>query len=316
MGSINRDGLKTLRAYFPETTLIIDAGIGAPSQAAEAMELGYDAVLLNTAVAKASDPVKMAQAFARAIEAGAARLRGRADRAARHGVAIDAGRRHPLLQDRPRLLSAGRLDPFYPILPDAAWVARIAGQGAKFIQLRVKHAEPAAIKTEIARALAVASAQGCQLVVNDYWREAIDLGADFVHLGQGDLAGADLDTIRSAGIKLGISTHSLAELDNALGRRARLRGARAHLPDQAEGDALAAARSCPHRRMASRGSLVQLVAIGGITLERAPEVLAAGATSAAVVTDIVMSDDPERRTRDWIAATAPWRDLSTAYPPA
>ena len=95
-------------------------------------------------------------------------------------------------------MSAGWLDPFYPILPDAAWVARIAGQGAKFIQLRVKQAEPAATKTEIARALAVASAQGCQLVVNDYWREAIDLGADFVHLGQGDLAGADLDTIRSA----------------------------------------------------------------------------------------------------------------------
>ena len=69
-GLINRDGLKTLRAYFPETTLIIDAGIGAPSQAAEAMELGYDAVLLNTAVAKSADPVKMAQAFARAIEAG------------------------------------------------------------------------------------------------------------------------------------------------------------------------------------------------------------------------------------------------------
>ena len=69
-GLINRDGLKTLRAYFPETTLIVDAGIGAPSQAAEAMELGYDAVLLNTAVAKSGDPVKMAQAFALAIEAG------------------------------------------------------------------------------------------------------------------------------------------------------------------------------------------------------------------------------------------------------
>ena len=69
-GLINRDGLKSLRAYFPETTLIVDAGIGAPSQAAEAMELGYDAVLLNTAVAKAGDPVKMAQAFASAIEAG------------------------------------------------------------------------------------------------------------------------------------------------------------------------------------------------------------------------------------------------------
>ncbi len=69
-GLINRDGLKTLRAYFPDTTLIIDAGLGAPSQAAEAMELGYDAVLLNTAVAKAGDPVKMAAAFARAVGAG------------------------------------------------------------------------------------------------------------------------------------------------------------------------------------------------------------------------------------------------------
>ena len=209
-------------------------------------------------------------------------------------------------------MSAGWLDPFYPILPDAAWVARIAGQGAKFIQLRVKQAEPAAIKTEIARALAVASAQGCQLVVNDYWREAIDLGADFVHLGQGDLAGADLDTIRSAGIKLGISTHSLAELDAALAAepdyvalgpiyQTKLKV----MPWQPQGLARIgewrARIACP------------VVAIGGITLERAPEVLAAGATSAAVVTDIVMNDDPERRTRDWIAATAPWRDLSTGY---
>ena len=212
-------------------------------------------------------------------------------------------------------MSAGWLDPFYPILPDATWVARIAGQGAKFIQLRVKQAEPAAIKTEIARALALASAQGCQLVVNDYWREAIDLGADFVHLGQGDLAGADLDTIRSAGIKLGISTHSLAELDAALAAepdyvalgpiyQTKLKV----MPWQPQGLARIgewrARIACP------------VVAIGGITLERAPEVLAAGATSAAVVTDIVTNDDPERRTRDWIAATAPWRDLSTGYLPA
>jgi thiazole synthase len=69
-GLVNKDALKTLRAYFRETALIIDAGIGAPSHAAEAMEMGYDAVLLNTAVAKAGDPVRMASAFARAIEAG------------------------------------------------------------------------------------------------------------------------------------------------------------------------------------------------------------------------------------------------------
>jgi len=69
-GLINKPALKSLRSYFPDTPLIIDAGIGTPSHAAEAMEMGYDAVLLNTAVAKASDPVKMAEGFAKAIEAG------------------------------------------------------------------------------------------------------------------------------------------------------------------------------------------------------------------------------------------------------
>jgi thiazole synthase len=69
-GLINKEALKTLRAYFPDIPLVIDAGIGTPSHAAEAMEMGYDAVLLNTAVAKAGDPVKMAAAFAKAVEAG------------------------------------------------------------------------------------------------------------------------------------------------------------------------------------------------------------------------------------------------------
>jgi len=210
-------------------------------------------------------------------------------------------------------LSDGALDPFYPVLPDAAWVARIASQGAKFIQLRVKDMPPLAVKSEIARALEFVSAHGCHLVVNDYWREAIDLGARFVHLGQGDLVGADIAAIRAAGIRIGISTHSIAELDIALGvdpdyvalgpiYPTKLKA----MPWAPQGlDRIGEWRSkisCP------------LVAIGGITLERAPDVLAAGASSAAVVTDIVMSEDPEQRTRAWIAVTAPWRDFSTGCP--
>ena len=69
-GITNRAALTTLRARFPDVTLIVDAGLGAPSHAAQAMELGYDGVLLNTAIAKADDPVGMARAFALAIEAG------------------------------------------------------------------------------------------------------------------------------------------------------------------------------------------------------------------------------------------------------
>jgi thiazole synthase len=76
-GLNNLYGLKALRAHFPEVPLVIDAGIGVPSHATQAMELGFDAVLLNTAVAQARDPVQMAAAFAQAIEAGqAARAAG------------------------------------------------------------------------------------------------------------------------------------------------------------------------------------------------------------------------------------------------
>jgi thiamine-phosphate pyrophosphorylase len=210
-------------------------------------------------------------------------------------------------------LSALKLDPFYPVLPDAAWVARIASQGAKFIQLRLKDMDPGAIRTEISRALEVASTHRCQLVVNDYWREAIDLGAGFVHLGQGDLVGADIAAIKAAGIKLGISTHSIAELDIALGVGPDYIALGPIYPTK-----LKAMPWAPQglARIAEWRSKMAcpLVAIGGITLERAPDVLAAGASSAAVVTDIVMSDDPERRTRQWVAATEPWRDLSTACP--
>lgn len=206
-----------------------------------------------------------------------------------------------------------RLDPFYPILPDAAWVARIAGQGAKFIQLRVKGAAPATLRSEIARGLEAASAHGATLVVNDYWREAIDAGASFVHLGQEDLQGADLAAIRAANIKLGISTHSEEELRVALAAEpdyvalgpiyeTKLKAMNWAPQGLARIGAWRARIACP------------LVAIGGITLDRAADVLAAGSASAAVVTDIVMDPDPERRTRDWIAATAPWRDLSTDSP--
>jgi thiamine-phosphate pyrophosphorylase len=108
------------------------------------------------------------------------------------------------------------LHKFYPIVPDAAWAARIVPLGVKTIQLRVKDADEATVEQEIGSALALCRAHDCQLIVNDYWRQAIDLGADFVHLGQEDLADADLAAIRRAGIKLGISTHTHEELQIAL----------------------------------------------------------------------------------------------------
>jgi thiazole synthase len=74
-GPVNIDGLRSLRGHFPDVPLIVDAGIGRPSHAATVMELGFDAVLLNTAVARAGNPVTMAAAFAKAVEAGSAAYR-------------------------------------------------------------------------------------------------------------------------------------------------------------------------------------------------------------------------------------------------
>jgi thiamine-phosphate pyrophosphorylase len=205
------------------------------------------------------------------------------------------------------------LDPFYPILPDTDWLARLLPQGVKLVQLRIKDQDAETVRAEIDKALELCVAHDCQLVINDYWREAIAAGADFVHLGQEDLATADLRAIRAANIKIGISTHSHEELETALAADADYVAlgpiyatTLKKMPWEPQGlPRLAAWRSKVKR---------PLVAIGGITLERAPIVLAAGADAVAVITDIVTNQDPERRTRNWVAVTEPWRRLSTGFP--
>jgi thiamine-phosphate pyrophosphorylase len=206
-----------------------------------------------------------------------------------------------------------QLDPFYPIVPDTDWLARLLPTGIKLVQLRIKDQGPDVVRAEIGRAIALCTTHGCQLVINDYWREAIDAGARFVHLGQADLAAADLSAIRKAGIKIGVSTHNPEELAKALA---------AHADYVALGPIYAttikvmpfAPQGLP--RIAEWRSRIRcpLVAIGGITLDRAPIVLASGADSVAVITDIVTSQTPELRAKNWIAETAPWRGLSTGCP--
>jgi len=192
---------------------------------------------------------------------------------------------------------------FYPVVPDAPWVARLASVGVKLIQLRMKDVQQTAIAPAIREALLACRTYGCELVVNDYWQEAIDCGAGFVHLGQGDLEAADTSAIRRAGLKLGISTHSHEELNRALREapdyvalgpiyETKLKV----MPWAPQG----LARIGEWKALAKR----PLVAIGGITLERAPLVFAAGADSIAVVSDVVAHANPEQRTRDWLASVS------------
>jgi thiamine-phosphate pyrophosphorylase len=214
--------------------------------------------------------------------------------------------------DRVRTRAAAliRLDPFYPILPDTDWLARLLPLGIKLVQLRIKDSPRPVVSAEIEKAMALCAAHRCQLVVNDYWREAIDLGADFIHLGQEDLAGADLAAIRVAGLRIGVSTHSHAELDAALAASADYVALGPIYETK-----LKAMKWAPQglSRLAEWRARIgcPLVAIGGITSDRAAAVLSAGADSAAVVTDIVTSEDPDLSVKNWIAATAPWRGQST-----
>ena len=205
-----------------------------------------------------------------------------------------------------------RLDPLYPILPDTEWLARLLPLGLKLVQLRVKDRPRDVVSAEIEKAIGLCAAHRCQLVVNDYWREAIDRGADFVHLGQEDLAEADLVAIRTAGLKIGVSTHSHAELDAALAV-----GADYVALGPIYETKLKAMKWAPQglSRLGEWRARIgcPLVAIGGITSDRVPSVLSAGADSAAVVTDIVTSEDPDLSVKNWIAATAPWRRQSTDH---
>ena len=193
------------------------------------------------------------------------------------------------------------VDVFYPIVPDATWVARIVPLGVRTLQLRVKDVPADGVRRQIDASLAIARRHGCQLIVNDYWREAIDAGADYVHLGQEDLAAADVAAIKRAGMHLGISTHSEEELDIAL----------AADPDYVAlgpiyETMLKAMKWAPQglariETWKARIGRLPLVAIGGITPERADGVAAAGADSVAVITDFMTAQHPEARIELWLA---------------
>jgi thiamine-phosphate pyrophosphorylase len=190
---------------------------------------------------------------------------------------------------------------FYPIVPNLAWLERLVPLGVRTIQLRLKNADPDTIRREIAGSMQVCARHGCQLIVNDYWREALELGADYVHLGQEDLASADVGVIRARGVRLGISTHSHEELDIALAAK----------PDYVAlgpiyETKLKVMKWAPQglERIVDwkrRIGTLPLVAIGGITPERAGGVIAAGADSVAVITDFFTHADPEARVREWLA---------------
>jgi thiamine-phosphate pyrophosphorylase len=191
-------------------------------------------------------------------------------------------------------------DRFYAVIDSLAWLKRLTALGVGTVQLRVKDLDHAQALKLVRDGLAITRGTGTELVVNDYWRAAIEAGAHHLHLGQEDLAAADIAAIRRAKLTLGVSTHDEAELETALAAR----------PDYvALGPifftTLKAMRFAPQgvpkitewkRRIGS----IPLVAIGGIKLEHAADIYAAGADSIAVVSDITQHADPDARVRAWL----------------
>ena len=192
------------------------------------------------------------------------------------------------------------LPPFYQIVDDARWLERFVPLGLELVQLRLKDLPPAEVRAQV-RAAREICGTGCQLVVNDHWEIALDEGCGFVHLGQEDLDTADLDAIHAAAVRLGVSTHDPAELDRGLSVGPAYVALGPVWPT-----ILKQMKWAPQGvdRVSESKALVAplpLVAIGGLTVERAPAVWAAGADTICVVTEVLRHPEPEARLAEWLA---------------
>lgn len=200
-----------------------------------------------------------------------------------------------------------RMDPFYLVVDDVQWLERLLPLGVKLVQLRIKDRPENEIRSQIRAARELSTKFGAQLVINDFWLLALEEDCEFVHLGQGDLDGADTAALRAKGVKLGVSTHDEAELDRALSLSPDYIALGPIYPTLLK--KMAFAPQGPERLGDWKRRIrdIPLVAIGGLTPERARLVLRAGADSACVVTDVLRNAEPESRAREWVEATANWR---------
>ena len=195
-------------------------------------------------------------------------------------------------------------DKFYPVVDSVAWVERLTKLGVGTIQLRAKELDDGQALQIVTDALDVTRGRPTKLVVNDYWRAAIVAGAQHLHLGQEDLVGADLSEIRKAGLTLGISTHDDEELATALRANPDYIALGPIFPTTLKSMRFAPQGIPKISEWKKRIGAIPLVAIGGIKLEQAADIFAAGADSIAVVSDVTQNADPDARARAWLGQNA------------
>lgn len=181
----------------------------------------------------------------------------------------------------------------YAVLPDAAWVARMAAAGVPTLQLRFKSDDPGAIAREVRAAVQAVQGSDALLFINDHWQAAMEAGAYGVHLGQEDMDLADLQTIRAAGLRLGLSSHGYAEMLHADSFSPSYIALGAVFPTTLKRMVTAPQGTGRLHAYATLMRDYPLVAIGGIDHSKLPEVLASGVGSVAVVRALVAAEQPE-----------------------
>jgi hydroxymethylpyrimidine kinase/phosphomethylpyrimidine kinase/thiamine-phosphate diphosphorylase len=259
------------------------------SSAAAAMALGF--VAIEAAVlAKMATTEALRQSWAAGQGAGPVRpqrgFAGRIDNLPQMSV----GARAP---STPFAALADRDLGLYAIVDSAEWISRVLGAGVRTVQLRIKDAAHPRLREEVRASVAAARAAGAQLFINDHWQVAIEEGAYGVHLGQEDLAVADLDAIARAGLRLGISTHAFWEVCRAWSLQPSYIACGPIHPT--------AAKAMPWIPQGN-GNLAYwcdllptpVVAIAGMDATRAAQAVACGAASVAVISGNTAAADPAR----------------------
>lgn len=195
---------------------------------------------------------------------------------------------------------------FYPVVPTAAWVQRLLGWGVRTIQLRAKAADHSVqdLEREVRAAVEAGRAvPGAQVFINDHWQLALDAGAYGVHLGQEDLDTADLNALRRAGLRLGLSTHTPAELARAHAVQPSYLAIGPIYPTTLKKMPYEPVGLERLKAWMPQAAPYPVVAIGGISLQRLPGVVACGVNGVAVVSAVTLAMDPQQAVMQGLALT-------------
>lgn len=193
----------------------------------------------------------------------------------------------------------------YPVVDSVEWIERLLKAGVKTLQLRIKDKRDEEVESDVIAAIELGRRFDARLFINDYWQLAIKHQAYGVHLGQEDLETTDLSAIRETGLRLGVSTHDDMEIDVALAARPSYIALGHVFPTQTKQMPSAPQGLAQLARHIARLGDYPTVAIGGISLARAPAVLETGVGSIAVVSAITQA-------ADWQAATEQLLQLAGA----